>query len=107
MLALVFLDELLLVAGVWVTAAEWGGWVVGVLAAAVVVALWATLASPKAPFGTPVTRPATKVLVVASACGGLWWADHAAWALALLVFSIAINALAMVPSIARLPQPTM
>ena len=103
-LALVFLDELLLVAGAWVAAAAGGGWVVGLLAGVAVVALWAALASPKAPYGGPVARPVTQVLLLVAVCLGLWWAGHPGAALALAVFSVTVNALARVPSIARLPQ---
>ena len=102
-LALVFLDEVLLVAAAWVAAAAWGGWPVGALAAVGVVALWWTFASPKAPYGGPLTRPVTKVLVVLAACGGLWAAGHEGAALGLLAFSVVINGLAQIPSVARLP----
>ena len=102
-LALVFLDEVLLVAAAWVAAAAWGGWPVGALAAVGVVALWWTFASPKAPYGGSLTRPATKVLVVLAACGGLWWAGHEYAAVALFAFSVVINGLAQIPSVARLP----
>ena len=101
-LALVFLDELLLVAGAWVAAAAHGGWVVGLLAGVAVVALWAAFASPKAPYGGPVTRPVTQVLLLVAVCLGLWQAGHPGAALALALFSVAVNALALVPSIARL-----
>ena len=104
-LGLVFLDELLLVAAVWVAGAEAGGWVAGLGAALVVLAAWWTLASPKAPYGGPVARPLTKTVVVAAACGGLWWAGHPGWATALLVFSVVLNGLAQLPSVAALTRP--
>ena len=101
-LALVFLDEVLLVAAVWVAGAAWGGPFAGAAAAFAVVALWWTFASPKAPYGGRVTRPVTKTLVVLGACGGLWASGHESAALALLAFSVVINAVALLPSVARL-----
>ena len=62
-LALVFLDELLVMAALAVWGADAGGWLMAVLAAA----------------------------------------SHAGWAIALAVFSVVVNALAMHPDIARLP----
>ena len=103
-LALVFVDELLLVGAAWVAAAAGGGWAVGLLAGFAVVALWAALASPKAPYGGPVARPVTQVLLLVVVCAGLWWAGHAGAAVALTVFSVVVNALAHVPSVARLPH---
>ena len=102
-LALVFLDELLLVAAVWFAAAQAAGWVAGVVAGLAVVAVWWSFASPKAPWGGGGVRPVVKVLVVAAACGGLWATGHVVTAAALLVFSVVVNALAMLPSVARLP----
>jgi hypothetical protein len=104
-LGLVFLDELLLVAAVWVAAAEAGGWVAGLGGAVLVLAAWWTCASPKAPYGGPVARPLTKALVVTAACGGLWWAGHGGVAAALLVFSVVVNGLAQLPSVAALTRP--
>ncbi len=106
-LALVFLDEVL--AGV--AAGVWGGHTAGlvgaVLAPVVVVAVWGTFASPKARYGGPVVRPVVKVLVFGLASLGLWAAGHHAWAVALLVFSVVVNALALLPSVRRLtPPPT-
>ncbi|MCF6377415.1 DUF2568 domain-containing protein [Nocardioides KLBMP 9356] len=102
-LALVFLDEILLVVAAWVAADAWGGPFAGVAAALVVVALWATFASPRAPYGGRVARPVTKVLVVLAACGGLAASGHEGAAAALLAFSVVINALGLVPSVSRLP----
>ena len=45
---------------------------------------------------------AGQVVVFGAACAGLWWAGHAAWAGALLVFSVLINALAQLPSVRAL-----
>jgi hypothetical protein len=98
-LALVFLDELLLMAALAVWGADAGGWWLAVLAAAAGVLVWFLFASPRARYGGPVTRPAAKVLVVAAAVGGLFASDHPAWAVALLVFSVVINAVALHPDI--------
>lgn len=108
-LALVFLDELLAVAaiGVW-------GWHVGssavvslalaVLLPLAAVTVWSLFASPKARHGGPALRPVVKVLVFGLACLALWDAGHPGWALALLVFSIAVNATAQLPSVRALHQ---
>ena len=101
-LGLVFLDELLLVAAVWVGAVQAWGWAAGPLAGLAVVAAWWILASPRAPYGGPVARPVTKVVVVAVACAALWSAEHHAAAVALLVFSVVINGLALLPSVSAL-----
>ena len=101
-LGLVFLDELLLVAAVWVGAAHAWGWAAGPVAGLVVIAVWWCFASPKAMFGGPVVRPVTKVVVVAVACVALWSAGHHTAGGALLVFSVFINALALLPSVAGL-----
>ena len=101
-LGLVFLDEVLLVVASWVAATT-------ATAAPAPArdpphsAAWWTFASPKAPYGGRVTRPVTKILVVAAACGGLWASGHEAASLALLVFSVVVNAVALLPSVARLP----
>jgi hypothetical protein len=90
----VFLDELLLMAALAVWGADAGGWWLAVLAVAAGLLAWYLFASPKAPYGGPVTRPVAKVLVVAAAVLGLLGAGHAGWAVALLVFSVVINGLA-------------
>lgn len=107
-LTLVFLDEVLAVAaiGVWGWHAG-GSSVVASVGLAVALplaatALWAVFASPKARHGGPVLRPAVKVLVFGLACLGLWDAGHPGWALALLVFSVAVNAAAQLPSVRAL-----
>jgi len=106
-LTLVFVDEVLALAA----AAVWGSWAGGpllaVAAALTVVAVWWTFASPKAPYGGVVVRPAVKTLVFGLASLGLWQAGHPDWALALLVFSVVVNALALLPFVRRLvPEPT-
>jgi hypothetical protein len=106
-LALVFVDEVLALAA----AAVWGAWAGGALlavaAALLVVAVWWTFASPKAPYGGAVVRPVVKTLVFGLASLGLWQAGHPGWALALLVFSVVVNAVALLPFVRRLvPEPT-
>src|SRR3954469_14820711 len=105
-LGLVFLDELLAMAGLgvcgWSTSARWLlVWLLPLLA----VLAWSLFASPKAPFGSPVVRPVVKVLVFGLASLGLWAAGHPELAVALLVFSVAVNAVAMVPAIRDLAAP--
>lgn len=104
-LSLVFVDELLAVAafGVWgwQQSPRWLlVWVLPLLA----VTAWSLFASPKAPYGGPVRRPLVKVLVFGLASLALWGAGYPAWALALLVFSVVINALAQLPAIAALTR---
>ena len=103
-LALVFLDELLVMAALAVWGASAGGWLLGVLAVAAGVAAWSLFASPKAPYGGPVARPVAKVLVIGAGVVALAAAGHGGWAVALAVFSVVVNAVAMHPDIARLPQ---
>ncbi len=98
-LALVFLDELLLMAALAVWGADAGGWWLAVLAAAAGVLVWFLFASPKARYGGPVVRPAAKVLVAAAAVGGLLASGRPGLAVALLVFSVVINAAALHPDI--------
>jgi hypothetical protein len=99
-LALVFLDELLAMAGLgvfgWSASPRWLlVWLLPLLG----MLAWFLLASPKARFGTPVVRPVVKALVFGLASLALWAAGHHTLAVALLVFSVVINALAMIPSI--------
>jgi Protein of unknown function (DUF2568) len=103
-LALVFLDEVLLVVAAVVWGAHRGGPWLAVLAGAAVVAVWWTFASPKAPRGGPVVRPVTKVVVFGLGCLGLWDAGHPRAAMALLAFSVVVNAVALVPSVRTLPE---
>ncbi len=99
MLALVFLDEVLAAvsAGVWGHHA--GGPLLAGLLLVVVIAVWWTFASPKAPVRGRGVRPLTKVLVFGAASLGLWAAGHRSWGVALLVFSAAVNAAAQLPSV--------
>lgn len=109
-LALVFLDELLAVAatGIW-------GWHVGdpeamrvllvVLLPVLTMLVWSLFASPKAPYGGPVVRPVVKVLAFGLAGAALWASDHRGWAVAMLVFSVLVNAAAQVRPIRALADP--
>ncbi|SFC82314.1 Protein of unknown function [Nocardioides terrae] len=94
-LGLVFLDELLACAGAavvgWALPAPW---LLVWLLPALVVAVWWSFASPKAPYGGPVVRPVVKVLVFGLVSLGLWLAGQPGWAVALLVFSVVVNGLA-------------
>ena len=76
-LALVFLDELLVMAALAVWGADAGGWLLAVLAAAAGVVVWFLFASPKARYGGPVARPVAKVLVIGAGVVGLAVAGHA------------------------------
>jgi hypothetical protein len=101
-LALVFVDEVLAAVAAAVWGHHAGGALLAVGMAALVVAVWWTFASPKAPLGGAVIRPVTKVLVFGLASLGLWAAGHHGWAAALAVFSVAVNALAQLPAIRAL-----
>jgi len=100
-LTLVFVDEVL----VAVAAGVWGGHAFGLLGAVLgpvaVIAVWWGFASPKAPYGGPVVRPVVKVLVFALTSAGLWVAGHHGAAVALLVFSVMVNALAQLAFVRR------
>ena len=102
-LALVFLDELFAMAafGVWGWTAS-PRWLLVWLLPLLAMLAWFLFASPKARYGGRVVRPVTKVLVFGLACLALWDAGHPMWAVALLVFSVAVNALAQLPSIREL-----
>jgi hypothetical protein len=104
-LALVFVDELLAVAafGVWGWAQD-ARWLWVWLLPLVATAAWFLFASPKAQYGGPLRRPAVKVVVFGLASLALWDAGHPTWALALLVFSVVVNALAQIPAIADLAK---
>ncbi len=102
-LALVFLDELLAMAGLgvygWSTSLPWlMVWLLPLLG----MLAWFLFASPKARYGSAVVRPVVKVLVFGLASAGLWAAGHHTLAVALLVFSVVVNALAILPGIREL-----
>jgi len=99
-LALVFVDEVLamIAFGIW----GWEHdprWLLVWALPACAMALWSLCASPKAPYGGPLMRPVTKAAVFALACLALAGAGHEDWAVALLVFSVVVNALALLPSV--------
>lgn len=98
-LFLVFVDELLAIAA----AATWGehqqGPPLATAAGLAVVVVWFLFASPKARYGGRGAREVVKVLVFTLASVGLWQACHHELAIAFFVFSVLINALAMLPSI--------
>ena len=107
MLGLVFLDELLAMAafGVWGWQAS-PAWLLVWLLPLLAMTAWFLVASPKARYGGPVARPVAKVLVFGLASLALWDAGHTGWALALLVFSVVVNAVAQLPSIQALMSET-
>ena len=103
-LALVFLDELLVMAALAVWGADAGGWPLAVAAVLAGVVVWFFFASPKARYGGPVARPVAKVLVIGAAVVGLAAAGHTGWAVALAVFSVVVNGVALHPDIRGLPE---
>jgi Protein of unknown function (DUF2568) len=103
-LALVFLDELLVMAALGVWGADAGGWLLSAGAVLLGLCIWFFLASPKAPYGGPVARPVAKVLVIGAAVAGLAATGHSGWAVALGAFSVVINLLALHPDIRGLPE---
>ncbi len=106
-LFLVFVDEVLAVValGVWGWSHE-PRWLLVWLPPLVAMTVWFLLASPKAPYGGPVVRPVTKVVVFGLASLALWDAGHPGWAAALLAFSVVVNALAMPPGVRFLTEDT-
>jgi len=103
-LALVFLDELLAVAGAATWGAHAGNVWLAIMMGLLTVLVWFLFASPKAHFGGPIVRPLTKVLVFTLASVGLWASGHHDLAVALLVFSAVVNGLAQLPSVRVLVQ---
>lgn len=99
-LALVFVDELLAVAAFAVWGADHDpGWLLVWLLPLAAVAVWAGFVSPRAPWGGRVVRPVLKIVVLGLACLALADAGHEGWAIALLVFSVVVNALAQLPTV--------
>jgi Protein of unknown function (DUF2568) len=104
-LALVFVDELLAMAALalwgWDASPQWLlVWLLPLLA---MLAWWA-FASPKAPYGGHGLRPVVKVLVFGLATLALWDLGHEGWAVALLAFSVVVNAVAQIPAIRSLAE---
>jgi len=104
-LALVFVDELLAVAafGVWGWQQDLR-WLWVWALPLVAMTAWFLFASPKAQYGGRLRRPVVKVVVFGLASLALWDAGHPGWAVALLVFSVVVNALAQIPAIATLAK---
>jgi hypothetical protein len=107
-LALVFLDELAAVAsfGVWGWQVGSPRWLLVVVLPVLAMTAWWLFASPKARFGGGGLREVVKVLVFGLASLALWDAGHHGWAVALLVFSVVINGLAMLPRVAEVAEGT-
>ena len=102
-LLLVFVDEVVALTafGVWGWQQD-PRWLWVWLLPLVGAQAWFWFASPKARFGHPVGRPLVKVVVFGLASLALWDAGHPTSAAAFLAFSVAVNALAMLPAVARL-----
>ena len=102
-LALVFVDELLAVTafGVWGWAHD-PRWLLVWVLPLIAMTIWGLFASPKASYGGPVRRPVAQVVVFGLASLALWDVGHESLAIGLLVFSVAINALAQLPAIRSL-----
>ena len=101
-LALVFVDEVLAAAAAAIWGAHIQGAALGAVMVVVVVAVWWTFASPKAPLGGRIIRPVTKLLVFGLASLGLWASGHPGWAIGFLAFSVAVNGLAQLPGVQAL-----
>lgn len=100
-LALVFLDELLAMAafGVWGWQVGTPRWLLVVVLPLLAMTVWGLFASPRARWSGPTRRPVVKVLVFGLATAALWDAGHQGWAIALLVFSVVVNGLAVLPPV--------
>lgn len=102
-LALVFVDELLAMAafGAWGWAHD-PRWLLVWLLPLAAMTVWFLFASPKASYGGALRRPLAKIVVLGLASLALWDVRHESLAVALLVFSVVINALAQLPAIRSL-----
>lgn len=100
-LGLVFVDELLAMAAfaVWGWQVGTPRWLLVVVLPLLAMTAWSLFASPKARYGSGGRRPVAKVLVFGLASWALWDAGHHGWAVALLVFSVVVNAVASVPGV--------
>lgn len=99
-LALVFVSELLAIGGLFV----WGqpSLLASFLLGAAGLLAWSFFASPKARFGHPVGRPFVKVLVFGLGVFGYWDAGFGGLAVVVLVFSVVVNALALLRPVSGL-----
>lgn len=102
-LVLVFLSEVLALGGLFV----WGvqldpPWVWAMVLGGAGLLAWNFFASPKAQLGHRVGRPVVKVLVFGFGSYGYWYADLHTLAIVVLVFSVVVNALALLPSVSSL-----
>jgi len=93
--ALVFADELCAMAALLIGGWHAGGPLLGIAAALAGMVVWALVASPKARWRGPVATPLAKTVVFGLATAVLWAAGHHLAAGTLLVFSAAINAVAV------------
>lgn len=107
-LTLVFVDELAAMAAYAVWGARVGtpGIVWAFVLPALAMAAWWLFASPKARYGDGGRREVVKVVVFALAGLALWDAGSPGWALALLVFSVVVNGLALHPRVRALAAAT-
>lgn len=103
-LAVVFIDEILAVTAAVIFGEYAGGIPLAIGLGVATIVVWWAFASPKAPLGGPVVRPAVKVLVLASTSLGVWIAGHEPWAVGFFVCSILVNVIAMHPDIRKLPM---
>jgi hypothetical protein len=72
----------------------------------VAMTAWWLFASPKARYGDQGRREVVKVVVFGLASLALWDAGHHGWAVALLVFSVVVNTLALHPRIREVATQT-
>jgi hypothetical protein len=107
-LSLVFVDELAAMAafGVWGWQVGSPRWLLVVVLPLLAMTAWWLFASPKARFGSAGRREVVKVLVFGLASLALWDAGHHGWAVALLVFSVVVNGLALLPPIRAVAEQT-
>ncbi len=85
--------------GVWGWQVGTPRWLLVVLLPLAAMTAWWLFASPKARYGSGGRREVVKVLVFALAALALWDAGHHGWAIAFLVFSVVVNALALLPQV--------
>jgi uncharacterized protein DUF2568 len=107
-LSLVFLDELAAMTayGVWGWQVGSPRWLLVVVLPLLAMTSWWLFASPKARYGSGRRREVVKVLVFGLASVALWDAGHHGWAVALLVFSVVVNGLALLPPIRAVAEQT-